>query len=93
MIIEISENRKHKIVEYPDYFKKYENGHFTRCVSKAQFDYFISDDIHGSYMFFDYKKKIIYFHEWDEPILTDDCDYAWGAACNYKKKVFNIWAN
>ena len=93
MIIEISENGKHKIVEYPGYFKKYENGHFRQCVSKKQFDFFIEDDIHGSYMFFDYKKKIIYFHEWEDPVLTGDCDYAWGISCEYKKKVFNIWAN
>ena len=90
MTIEISEKRKHKIIEYPDYFKKYENGCFTRCVSKKQFDYFIEDDIQGSYMFFDYKKKLIYFHEWCEPELAGDCDYAWGSFCNYKKKVFNI---
>jgi hypothetical protein len=93
MIIEISENRKHKIIEYPDYFEKYRNGGFTSCVSKKQFDYLSQEDYSTAYMFFDYKKKIIYFHEWCEPELTGDCDYAWPMPYNYKKKVFNIWSN
>jgi len=92
MIIEVSINGKRKIVEYPEYFEKYTNGHFRRCYTKEQFDYLKSEDYETHYMFFDYKKKIIYFHEWCEPELTGDCDYAWAAPCNYKKKVFNIWS-
>ena len=92
MIIEVSIDRKRKIVEYPKYFQEYKNGGFKRCVTKKQFDYFIEEDIYGSYMYFDYKKKIIYFHSWEEPVLTGDCDYAWGSSVEYKKKVFNIWS-
>ncbi len=93
MIIEISENKKRKIIEYPEYFEKLSNGYFKRCFTKEQFDYLKHEDIATSYMYFDYKKKIIYFHEWVEPLLLGDCDYAWSSSHDYKKKVFNIWAN
>jgi len=92
MIIEVSLNRKRKIIEYPEYFEEFKNGGFTCCVTKKQFDYLSEEDYSHPYMFFDYKKKIIYFHEWDEPVLTGDCDYAWSMPYNYKKKVFNIWS-
>lgn len=92
MIIEVSINGKRKTVEYPDYFEKYENGNFKRCYTKAQFDYLKSENYEKHYMFFDFKKKLIYFHEWYEPELTGDCDYAWPCACEYKKRVFNIWS-
>ena len=89
MIIEVSIDRKRKIVEYPEYFEK--NG-FTRCYTKDQFDYLKHEDYECPYMYFDYKKKIIYFHEWYEPELTGDCDYAWSSPYDYKKRVFNIWS-
>ena len=92
MIIEVSINGKRKTVEYPDYFEKYENGNFKRCYTQAQFDYLKSENYEKHYMFFDFKKKLIYFHEWYEPELTGDCDYAWPCACEYKKRVFNIWS-
>ena len=92
MIIEVSIDRKRKIVEYPEYFEEFKNGSFKRCITKKQFDYFVEEDVHGSYMFFDYKKKLIYFHSWEDPVLLGDCDYAWGSPVEYKKKVFNIWS-
>ena len=93
MIIEVSINGKRKIVEYPDYFEKYENGNFKRCYTKVQFDYLKSENYETHYMFFDFKKKLIYFHEWsEERELTGDCDYVWSGACEYKKRVFNIWS-
>ena len=92
MIIEVSINRKRKIVEYPEYFEEFRNGGFRRCITKKQFDYLSKEDYSHHYMFFDYKKKIIYFHEWYEPELTGDCDYAWSSPYDYKKKVFNIWS-
>ena len=93
MIIEISINNKHKIIEFPEYFEKYENGNFKRCYTKEQFDFLKNENYETHYMFFDFKKKIIYFHEWCESELTGDCDYAWSCAWEYKKKVFNIWSN
>lgn len=92
MIIEISINRKRTIVEYPKYFEEFRNGGFKRCITKKQFDYLSQEDYSNAYMFFDYKKKIIYFHEWHEPELTGDCDYAWSSPYDYKKRVFNIWS-
>ena len=93
MIIEVSINRKRKIIEYPQYFEEFRNGGFIRCITKKQFDYLKHEDCSQAYMFFDYKKKIIYFHEWIEPLLLGDCDYAWPSSHDYKKKVFNIWTN
>ena len=40
-------------------------------------------------VFYDYKAQRIYFHEWYEPALTGDCDYAWPAACNYYARVYD----
>ena len=92
MIIEVSINRKRKIVEYPEYFEEFRNGGFRRCYTKEQFDYLKHEDYSHPYMFFDYNKKIIYFHECCEAVLTGDCDYAWDSPYDYKKKVFNIWS-
>lgn len=92
MIIELSINRKRTIVEFPEYFEEFRNGGFKRCYTKDQFDYLSQEDYSTAYMFFDYKKKIIYFHEWYEPPLTGDCDYAWSSPYDYKKKVFNVWS-
>lgn len=90
MVIEISEGKKHKVIEFPQYF---EAKGFRRCYTKAQFDYLTSEDYETPRMYFDYKKKLIYFHEWCEPALTGDCDYAWSSPYDYKKKVFVIWSN
>ena len=87
MTIEIAKGNKHIKVEWPRYFK--EQG-FHICYTKDQFDYLCQMNYDTDYAFFDYKKRIIYLHEYHEAICTGDCDYAWDSTSESKKKVFKV---
>jgi len=78
------------VVDFP---KDFEAKGFRRCYSKAQFDYLTWEDYEKPRMYYDYKKNVIYFHEWYYAPIRDNGDYAWDAPYDYKAKVLNVWAN
>lgn len=88
--IEISEGGRHKIVEFPKHF---EDKGFVRCWTKAQFDYLSDSDPTTRYVYLDYKKRLIYFHEGENVDPIGDCDYAWPSSIDSRKKVFAMWSD
>lgn len=80
-------NKKQEVI-FPEFF--IDQG-FTVCITKRQFDYLKEVRCDDNCIFFDYKEKKIYFHEWLEPELTGDCDYAWPVACDYTHKVYEMY--
>lgn len=84
--INIRWDNKRQEVIYPNFFS---DKRYGICVSKKQFDYLnSSNDIDRNRVFFDFKANKIYIHEWYEPTLTGDCDYAWPSSKDYFIKVF-----
>jgi len=81
-------NNKKQEVIFPDFFI---SQGFKLCYTKKQFDYLKEECYDKDSIYFDYKAKKIYFHEWFEPELTGDCDYAWPAACDYSHKVYEMY--
>lgn len=78
-------NKKQSVI-FPDFFRQH--GYAIRF-TKKQFDYLKEERYDKDAIFYDYKAQRIYFHEWYEPALTGDCDYAWPAACNYYARVYD----
>jgi len=81
------DNKKQKVL-FPDFFVK--RGYRIRY-TKKQFDYLKEECYDQDSCFFDFKKKKVYFHEWHEPALTGDCDYAWSVPCDYSHKIFDMY--
>ena len=81
------DNKKQKVL-FPDFFEK--RG-FRIRYTKKQFDYLKEECYDQDACFFDFKKKKIYFHEWCEPALTGDCDYAWSSPYDYSHKIFDMY--
>lgn len=81
------ENKKQEII-FPDFFE--ERG-FRIRYTKAQFDYLRQENYEQAACYFDFKKKKIYFHEWYEPMLLGDCDYAWPCPYDYSHKIFQMY--